>query len=114
MRSLAYSHAWLQVFCLGLLTLALAGDTLVCAETGCPTAPRRSATVRAFRRTHPCPATGTLTTTCPGYVIDHVLPLCAGGADSVENMMFQPVAAAATKDVWEKRLCARLRKCGCP
>ncbi len=27
----------------------------------------------------------------PGFVVDHILPLCAGGADAVSNMQWQPV-----------------------
>jgi hypothetical protein len=25
---------------------------------------------------------------CPGYVVDHIMPLCAGGADDPANMMW--------------------------
>ena len=37
----------------------------------------------------------------PGYVIDHVKPLCHGGADDVANMQWQTKADAAAKDKWE-------------
>jgi hypothetical protein len=40
----------------------------------------------------------------PGYVIDHVKPLCHGGPDDVANMQWQTKADAAAKDKWE---CAR-------
>ena len=43
----------------------------------------------------------------PGYVIDHVVPLCAGGADAPSNMQWQTVEAAKAKDRQERAECAR-------
>jgi uncharacterized membrane protein len=37
----------------------------------------------------------------PGYVIDHVVALCKGGADAPYNMAWQTVAEAKAKDKWE-------------
>jgi 5-methylcytosine-specific restriction endonuclease McrA len=31
---------------------------------------------------------------CPGYVVDHIVPLKRGGADSPENMQWLTVAEA--------------------
>jgi hypothetical protein len=63
---------------------------------------RRSASARAaFRREHPCPATGSTSGACPGYVIDHVEALCVGGKDAPENMQWQTLAEARAKDRWE-------------
>jgi hypothetical protein len=45
----------------------------------------------------------------PGYVVDHVRPLCSGGPDTVANMQWQTVAEAKVKDADERRLCAQLR-----
>lgn len=45
----------------------------------------------------------------PGYVVDHIVPLCACGADAVENMQWQTVQDAAVKDEWERELCKTLR-----
>ncbi len=54
-----------------------------------------------FKRQHPCPSTGRSAGACPGYVIDHVRPLCRGGADSPSNMQWQTVAAGKAKDKTE-------------
>src|SRR2546425_505213 len=45
----------------------------------------------------------------PGYVVDHVVPLCAGGADAASNMQWQTVEAARVKDRQERTQCARHR-----
>jgi hypothetical protein len=60
---------------------------------------KRSATAkRDFQKSHPCPATGKTTGACPGYVIDHVVPLKRGGADAPSNMQWQTIQAAKAKD----------------
>ena len=76
-----------------------------------PACARDPAQVRAFRKDHPCPSTGKTTGACPNFVVDHALPLCAGGPDTPENMQWQELAASLRKDVEERRLCARLRAC---
>lgn len=42
----------------------------------------------AFRKNHPCPATGKTSGKCPGYEVDHVIPLACGGADDPSNMQW--------------------------
>ena len=37
----------------------------------------------------------------PGYVVDHIVPLKRGGADTPANMQWQTMAAAKAKDKWE-------------
>ena len=51
--------------------------------------PRRSKSIRkTFTETMACPATGTYIESCPGYEVDHVIPLACGGKDSVSNMQW--------------------------
>ncbi len=70
----------------------------------------RSASAKAeFKRHLPCPATGASRGPCPGYIIDHITPLCAAGADLPSNMQWQTVDAAKVKDRYERRLCRRYR-----
>jgi hypothetical protein len=66
----------------------------------------RSATqVHHFKIQNPCPATGYFSTHCPGYVVDHIVPLCACGVDRPENMQWQSVAEAKEKDRFERAQC---------
>lgn len=76
-------------------------------------AAERSTSARAeFVRMHPCPATGQPRGACPGYVVDHVKPLCAGGADHHSNMQWQTVHDAKIKDAEERRMCNARRPPG--
>ena len=54
-----------------------------------------------FKKSHPCPGTGKTYGSCPGYVVDHVIPLKRGGADAPNNMQWQTKEAAKQKDRWE-------------
>ena len=58
-----------------------------------------------FKYEHPCPATGNVKGSCPGYIIDHINPLACGGADSADNMQWQTKAEAKAKDKWELKGC---------
>lgn len=55
----------------------------------------------AFRKTHPCPATGKTYGPCRGWTVDHTQALKHGGADAPYNMQWQTNAAAKAKDKWE-------------
>lgn len=66
---------------------------------------RSTSAKRAFESSHPCPATGSTTGPCEGYVIDHIKPLACGGADDPRNMQWQIEAAAKAKDRTERIGC---------
>jgi hypothetical protein len=74
-------------------------------------AAERSREVAAeFQREHPCPSTGKTRGACPGYVKDHVNPLCNGGPDAVANLQWQTIEDAKAKDRWERKLCRERRR----
>lgn len=45
----------------------------------------------------------------PGYVVDHIIPLCAGGPDTPENMQWQSIEDAKKKDRLERSECRSKR-----
>jgi hypothetical protein len=91
----------LLIVALGMSIAASAFAQVVVSNS----AARDPAQASAFRKTHPCPATGKVQRTCPGWVVDHIMPLCAGGADDPENMQWQTVSDAKKKDRVEAMLC---------
>lgn len=72
-------------------------------------APRSAAERAAFVREHPCPSTGQRRGACPGYVVDHIQPLCAFGPDHRSNMQWQTREDSLRKDAEERRECRRSR-----
>ncbi len=65
---------------------------------------------KAFQRAAPCPSTGKRAGPCPGWIVDHVRPLCAGGPDIPANMQWQTIADAKAKDRLELAECGAIRK----
>jgi hypothetical protein len=94
-----HHYAAVGVACLGLLGL-------IAPAQGARSAAERT----AFKREQPCPATGHRRGPCPGYVIDHVQPLCAGGPDRRDNMQWQTHADAIRKDIGERRECRAFKR----
>lgn len=82
---------------LGLLLAAVPLAAHACDEH------RSAAVLRAFQRLHPCPANGHIAGACPGWVKDHIIALCDGGADAVANLQWQTVAQGRVKDRAECR-----------
>lgn len=82
--------------------------TLLLLVAACASAGSRDASVlHQFRKAHPCPATGKIKGACPGWQIDHIVPLCAGGADAVGNLQWLTRAAHAAKTREDVRGCKR-------
>lgn len=65
--------------------------------------------VRAFRADNPCPATGLKRGTCPGWHVDHVIALCAGGADRPHNMQWITREDHRFKTLVDVRECRRTK-----
>lgn len=68
---------------------------------------RSRAVVAEFKRASPCPATGRSSGACPDFIVDHIQPLCAGGADAAANLQWQTVHQAKQKDREERAMCRR-------
>lgn len=82
--------------------VVLGGVWLPC---GVSAAPERSrAQVRAFLRQQG------LERTPPGYEVDHIVPLCAGGADRPENMQLLTKRQHREKTKKDLRMCRKLRE----
>lgn len=58
---------------------------------------RSSAARNEFVRSNPCPATRRTTGKCPGYHVDHIVPLACGGPDSPKNMQWLTAEANLKK-----------------
>lgn len=86
---------------------AYASDGVVCvpARAANGKIKRSEYQVRLFRKANPCPATGLVTGSCKGYVVDHIKPLCACGADIPANMQWQNKATSLVKDDLERAIC---------
>jgi 5-methylcytosine-specific restriction endonuclease McrA len=89
-----------------LLILALPADAAkrcqTCARDSRGRIKRSYRAKHQFRASHPCPSTGKIGGRCP-EVVDHIVPLCRGGADSPANMQYQTRADAKAKDKTECR-----------
>lgn len=70
---------------------------------------RNPETPRQFQRLHPCPSNGSPVGGCPGWQRDHIVPLCAGGPDTVANMQWLTVQDHAWKTRADVRRCRYLR-----
>lgn len=70
---------------------------------------RSQAVLRAFQRIYPCPSTGLKTGACPGWAINHTIPLACGGCDSLANLDWMPdriksCAEPWCRDRWERQV----------
>ena len=70
--------------------------------------PGRDGSARAqFQRANPCPVNGHKSGACPGYEIDHIVPLKCRGADSLENMQWLTIAEHKAKTKREAKDCRK-------
>lgn len=92
---------WLK---LSLLVSALALGAVSLATE------RSAKAVLAFKRANPCPATSLRQGACPGWEVDHVVPLCAGGPDDPSNMQWISKEDHRFKTLVDVRECRKLRK----
>lgn len=59
---------------------------------------RSSAVITAFRKFHPCPSTLLFSGACPGWSINHIIPLACGGCDAVSNLVYTPNSIKSCSD----------------
>jgi hypothetical protein len=75
---------------------------------------------REFRKLYACPSTGKFTGACPGWAMDHPLPIDCGFADAVWNLQWLPdeiksAKGPFSKDHFERRIYGgRGMSEGCP
>lgn len=67
--------------------------------------PRSTVERHAFVKKVACPATGKHRLPCPGWQIDHIEPLCAGGADHRSNMQWLTIEDHKAKTKVDVRTC---------
>lgn len=70
---------------------------------------RNTAMLDEFAKVFPCPQTGEPVTSCPGWALDHVLPVALGFCDRQDNIQWLPWVLKAgrgklPKDRWERKI----------
>jgi len=65
--------------------------------------------LNAFKKIWACPSTQQHSGACPGWALDHVIPLACGGADTVWNLQWLPDEIKSergefSKDHFERRV----------
>lgn len=61
---------------------------------------RRADVLVAFKKAHACPSTGKDNGACPGWQMNHVIPLACKGADTVSNLSWQPTVIKTCWQDW--------------
>lgn len=70
---------------------------------------RSHAAIAEFKLAHPCPANGRTRGACPGWQIDHAVPLKCGGDDAPSNMHWMTTEDHKAKTAREARWCRKHR-----
>lgn len=102
---LRHSHVTVLALLIGLVGCAAPAEPMPQQQPQVSTVKRSLAVRRAFQREHPCPVNGKPRGACPGWVVDHIVPLACGGPDAPVNMQWQTREAAKAKDRWERDGC---------
>lgn len=84
----------------------IAALALLCAVSSFARSPSE---VRSFRAEHSCPATGYARGACPGWEVDHIRPLCAGGEDKPGNMQWIRKDDHRFKTLVDVRECRKMK-----
>ncbi|HZE61624.1 MAG TPA: hypothetical protein VE085_13830 [Burkholderiales bacterium] len=63
-----------------------------------------------YMKRHPCPANGNTRGACPGYALNYVKPLCAGGPGRPTNVQWLSQADAKRKDRLDAQECRAARR----
>lgn len=87
-----------------IITAIIATVIGIVVAIDAPAPARDRAQVRAFLRQQGLDAVP------EGYHVDHIIPLCAGGADSPENMQLLPIDVHREKTRIDLRWCYHLRQ----
>lgn len=112
LRTLWLCLAWLPIFAWADPSIPIGPDHCILSRDSHGKIARSRASLKAFVKVHACPATGLHSTHCPGYVLDHLRPLCSCGKDEPSNMQWQELKESHRKDRREDALCARLKRLG--
>lgn len=88
-----------------VVVIVLAFILLILPKSSDAKPPRSKAAVAEFKRQNPCPATGLRKGKCPGYQVDHKIPLKCNGPDRPENMQWLSVDDHKVKTKREAKLC---------
>lgn len=69
---------------------------------------RSRVVLREFAKVFPCPSTLKPSPSCPGWAIDHTIPLASGGCDTQVNLTWLPdeiksCKSSVCKDRWERK-----------
>ena len=61
---------------------------------------RSTAVLSAYKKIHPCPSTGLTAGACPGWALNHSIPLACGGCDAVYNLTWMPDQIKSCAEPW--------------
>lgn len=68
---------------------------------------RRADVIYAYRKIHPCPATGKLGMgACADWALNHPVSLACGGCDAVSNLIWMRADAKKIVDGYERKIMA--------